>query len=91
MPPELLESLPILSELDAFIDLSYAAVAKPDPKAYLMAVDALGLEPRGVLFVDDNEGNVAGAYRAGLEAVHFDITDPPASVRRIRDRLGLSD
>ncbi|MGH3940941.1 MAG: HAD-IA family hydrolase [Pseudonocardiaceae bacterium] len=89
LSPELIPRFSILSELDAFVDLSHAEVRKPDPQAYAIALDALGLAPGQVLFVDDHPRYVTGAEVAGLPALHFDITDAAGSIRRIRDRLGL--
>ncbi len=86
---EFIPRLSILSELDAFVDLSHAEVRKPDPQAYAIALDALGLAPQQVLFVDDHPRYVTGAEAAGLPALHFDITDVAGSIRQIRDRLGL--
>lgn len=86
---KLIPKLPILSELDVFVDLSYAEVRKPDPQAYAIALDALGLAPQQVLFVDDHPCYVAGAEAVGLPALHFDITDVAGIIRRIRRQLSL--
>ena len=62
---------------------------KPHPEAYRLALDALGLPPARVLFVDDQPANVAGAEAVGIPAVPFDPTDVAASFRFVRRRLGL--
>lgn len=43
-------------------------VAKPDPGAYLTALDRMGASPEQVLFVDDNVGPVRGAEACGIRA-----------------------
>ncbi|MEX2658725.1 MAG: HAD-IA family hydrolase [Acidimicrobiales bacterium] len=39
---------------------------KPDPSAYLMALDELGVDPRTVLAVEDSEPGLVAAHDAGL-------------------------
>ncbi len=41
---------------------------KPDKEAFEFVVDALGLAPERILFLDDNQLNVDGALSAGLQA-----------------------
>ena len=41
---------------------------KPAPEIYRAALDALGLAPAAVLFLDDNQPNVDAALALGLEA-----------------------
>ena len=79
----------LLSSFDVLLDESETGLAKPDPRAYDQAAAAMGLDPAGIVFVDDDPANVAGADAAGMAGVHFDITDPTGSVARVRHRLGL--
>ena len=53
-------------------------VAKPDPEAYRVAVDALGAQAKDTHFFDDRPDFVAGAQRVGLNAHLF---TGPDSVR----------
>lgn len=46
-------------------------VAKPDPEAYLVAVDALGAQAKDTHFFDDRPDFVTGAQRLGLKAHLF--------------------
>ena len=78
-----------LSSFDVLLDESETGVAKPDPRAYDQAAAAMGLDPAGIVFVDDDPANVAGADAAGMAGVHFDVTDPGGSFERVRRRLGL--
>lgn len=86
---EWVERVDILQAVDACVDASVTGVLKPDPGAYGLALDALGLPPERVLFVDDQPVNVAGAEAVGIPAVHFDPTDVPGSFRRVRRHLDL--
>jgi len=86
---ELVERSDFLSSFDVLLDESETGVAKPDPRAYDQAAAAMGLDPAGIVFVDDDPANVAGATAAGMAGVHFDITDPAGSFGRVRRRLGL--
>ncbi|MGH9035690.1 MAG: HAD-IA family hydrolase [Acidimicrobiia bacterium] len=77
----------ILQAADVCGDASVTGVMKPDPGAYGLALDALGLAPERVLFVDDQPTNVSGAEAVGIPAVHFDPTDVAGSFRLVRGRL----
>ena len=78
-----------LSSFEVLLDESETGVAKPDPRAYHQAAMAMGLDPAGIVFVDDDPANVDGASAAGMVAVRFDVTDPAGSFERARRRLGL--
>jgi putative hydrolase of the HAD superfamily len=79
----------LLSSFDVLLDESETGLAKPDPRAYDQAAAAMGLDPAGIVFVDDDPANVAGATAAGMAGVYFDVTDPAGSFGRVRRRLGL--
>ena len=79
----------LLSSFDVLLDESETGVAKPDPRAYEQAAAAMGLDPAGIVFVDDDPANVAGAVAAGMAGVHFDVTDPAGSFIRVRAQLRL--
>ena len=65
----------LFPEIDAFFDVVIAAGSgdapvKPDPEAFAMCVDRIGLEPQQCVFVgDDWRKDVCGARDAGLRAV----------------------
>lgn len=59
---------------DAFAPLVWSqevGSSKPDPAIYREAVRRLHLPPGRVLFLDDSEGHVTAARRAGMEAELF--------------------
>ncbi|RMH87173.1 MAG: HAD family hydrolase [Actinomyces sp.] len=80
-------AMEVLELVDVLVDGSVTGVLKPDPRAYAAAVEALGVAPADIVFVDDQAANVAGAAAAGLDAVWFDVTDPASSVAEVRRRL----
>ncbi len=74
----------VLARFDPVIDLSDAAVRKPDPAAFTAAADRLGVtDPSRVLLVDDQPAHVAGARSAGLSAIRFDPTRPAESFEEL--------
>lgn len=60
-----------LDKLDAVTYSCDLGVAKPNPQAYAMACEALGADPRDVIFLDDNEINVKAARQLGMKARLF--------------------
>jgi putative hydrolase of the HAD superfamily len=86
---EVVERSDFLSSFNVLLDESETGVAKPDPRAYRQAAAAMGLEPGGIVFVDDDPANVAGATAAGMAGVHFDVADPAGSFDLVRRRLSL--
>jgi putative hydrolase of the HAD superfamily len=87
--PGMLERIDVLREMDAVVDATHTKILKPDPRAYQLALDALKLPPRDVLFVDDQFRNIAGAVRVGLQVQHFDLRDVAGNVAAIAARLKL--
>jgi hypothetical protein len=47
--------------------------AKPDPRMYTTAIEALGLDPAELIFLDNDVSNVQGAIAAGIEGVVLDV------------------
>ncbi len=71
--------LPLLAQFDVIVDASYTGILKPDSRAYAQCLAELGVTAANAVFVDDQERNVAGALRLGMEAVCFDVQRPEAS------------
>ena len=82
--------LPFLADFDVIHDATYTEILKPDPRAYVDCISALGLTPQACVFVDDQARNVAGAERAGLQTVHFDVRDPQSGYQKALGLLGLN-
>jgi putative hydrolase of the HAD superfamily len=79
----------IVRDVDVVIDATHTGALKPDALAYSKAVDAFGLEPARILFVDDQFRNIAGAVAAGLQVQYFDIRDVDGNVAAIEARLRI--
>lgn len=79
------------------ISAAGAGVAKPDPKIFLAAAEALGVEPREILHVgDDPLLDVVGAHQAGLRTVWLNRTGEtwshgPAPDLEFADMKALAD
>jgi putative hydrolase of the HAD superfamily len=84
------KNLPLLGLFGAIVDATHTGVLKPDPRAYEMALDALGLPAAACVFVDDQKRNVDGAAAVGLRAVHFDVRYPERSYAEALGHLGLA-
>lgn len=84
------ERLPLLAEFDVIVDATYTGILKPDPRAYALCVDQLGLPAGDCVFVDDQLRNIEGGRRAGLAVVHFDVMQPARSYREALVLLGLA-
>ncbi len=78
-----------LRDVALIVDATYTGVLKPDPRAYALCTERLGVAPGECVFVDDQPRNVEGAARAGMVAVHFDVVRPGHSCDEARRRLGL--
>jgi putative hydrolase of the HAD superfamily len=66
-----------------FTALTYSCrigVAKPDPRAYEICAQRLGVAPSDVLFFDDNERNVVAARETGMIA---EVFTSPDQVRKV--------
>ncbi|MDE2396523.1 MAG: HAD-IA family hydrolase [Burkholderiales bacterium] len=83
------QRLPLLEGFAAIVDATYTGVLKPDARAYQACLDALGLAAAACVFVDDQARNIAGAERAGMRVVAFDVKQPAASFRRALELLGV--
>lgn len=53
------------------VNSATAGVAKPDPRAYQLALDGLGLAPAETLFIDDKPRNIVAAEALGIPSIHF--------------------
>lgn len=86
---DFLEKMKVLEQFDVIIDASVTLILKPDPKAYALAVDGLGVAAGDVLFVDDQFRNIAGAVKAGLQTHYFDLRDVDGNIAAVAARLQL--
>ncbi len=84
-----LDRMGILDEFDVLVDGRTEGVYKPDPAAYQLILDRMGVAAQGTVFVDDQPVNLRGAEVVGLTPVHLDPVDPSPGFRLARTLLGL--
>ncbi|MER8411337.1 HAD-IA family hydrolase [Mesorhizobium sp. M0510] len=73
------QRLPLLGLFDTIVDATYTGILKPDPRAYALVTEALGLPAGACVFVDDQQRNVDGGCAAGMRTLHFDVAHPAQS------------
>lgn len=86
---EFLSKMDILKDMVVIVDATHTEILKPDPRAYQMGIDGMGLKAEEILFVDDQFRNIAGAVRAGLQTQYFDLRDISGNFTAIAARLQL--
>lgn len=83
------QRLPVLQLFDVVVDATYTGILKPDPRAYALVTEALGMSAADCVFVDDQKRNADGGVRAGMQVVHFDVLRPAESFAEARRLLGV--
>jgi epoxide hydrolase-like predicted phosphatase len=79
--------LPLDELFDAVIDSSEVGMRKPNPAIYLHTLEVLGaVDPQRAVFLDDIQGNVDGALRAGLHAIL--VETPEQAIADLASILG---
>jgi putative hydrolase of the HAD superfamily len=79
----------LLDELfDEILISGRVGIRKPDPEAFRLAAERLGLVPEACVFVDDFEGNVAAAGRVGMRGVLHE--DAARTILELERLLGLT-
>lgn len=69
------------------VNSAVAGVAKPESRAYWLALEGLGIEPSEALFIDDKPRNVAAAEALGIPSLVF--SDAERLERDLRARMLL--
>ena len=82
--PHAVPRFEVLRLLDHVVVSGEVKVAKPDPRAYAIAAERLGLPLHRLVFVDDRRLNVDAAVALGMDGVVF--TDAPALRRDLSSR-----
>jgi putative hydrolase of the HAD superfamily len=86
---EWIDRMTILREFDVMVEGRTDGVYKPDPEAYLLMVERMGMTPEEIVFIDDQPVNIDGAQEVGMVCVYLDPTDPDPAYARARELLGL--
>lgn len=80
--PGMLEALVrnsgLAPHLDATLSVAPKMVFKPDPRAYDVVQEQLGLTPQEVIFVSSNGFDVAGAKSYGFQVARIERVSPAA-------------
>jgi putative hydrolase of the HAD superfamily len=80
------ELVPLADLFDVVVDSSEVGMRKPNPAIYHHALELLGgVPPDRAVFLDDSVGNVDGARRAGLHAIH--VANPEDALRELDELL----
>jgi putative hydrolase of the HAD superfamily len=72
--------VPVDELFEVVIDSSAVGVRKPDPRIFRLALEALGVDAREAILVDDHPGNVAAAKALGMAGVLVGPDRPQALV-----------
>lgn len=80
----------VIGKFDAMVDGKQDDVLKPDPAAYILMCERLGVPVAGTVFIDDQPVNLAGAESVGMVPIHLDPRDPDAGYANARKALGLT-
>ncbi|MBX7067561.1 MAG: HAD family phosphatase [Parachlamydiales bacterium] len=48
---------------------------KPDPEAYAILIERIGLPPEQIIFIDDKLENIEAARALGIDGIHFQSVD----------------
>ena len=72
---------------DHVIESSKAGLRKPDPKIYLMACDALNIEPRQAVYLDDLGINLKPARALGMTTIK--VVSAAQALNELEKTLGL--
>ena len=79
---------PLRDEFDAFIESYKVGLRKPDPRIYQMACDALGVEFKQAIFLDDIGVNLKAARQLGMTTIK--VAEPATAIAELERVLGLS-
>lgn len=70
---------------DVVIDGSMVSRSKPDPQGYLMAAEALGVDPAGCLVFEDSIQGLMAGRAAGARVIGMATTFPPERIAPLAD------
>jgi putative hydrolase of the HAD superfamily len=73
---------------DHVIESAKIGLRKPDPRIYRMMTDALGVDPRGCVYLDDLGVNLKPARDMGMTTIK--VTGEAEALAALREVTGLS-
>jgi putative hydrolase of the HAD superfamily len=77
----------VMGLFEVVIESSKVGVRKPSPEIYLMACEALGVEPREAVYLDDLGINLKPAKALGMRTIK--VIDPDAALRELQEVVGF--
>lgn len=77
----------VMARFDAVVESSKVGVRKPEPRFYEIACDALGVEPRQCVFLDDLGVNLKPAAAMGMTTIK--VVEPNAALAELHAVLGI--
>ncbi len=78
----------VLQLFDVVVESRRTGVRKPDPRFYELACEALTIEPKQAVFLDDLGINLKPARDMGMATIK--VEDPVAALRALEEITGLS-
>lgn len=86
--PEILEVVGLRPYFQHLSVSALSGVAKPDPRLFQEALDALGVPPEEAVHVGDSEADLVGAKEAGVRPLLFDpLGETPGALHRLEGVL----
>ncbi len=70
----------------AIVSAEDVARGKPDPGAFLLAAQRLGMPPQRCIVVEDAPAGIEAAHRAGMRSIALSTTHPPHTLK-LADRV----
>jgi putative hydrolase of the HAD superfamily len=78
----------VMALFDHVIESAKIGLRKPDPRIYRMMVEALGVDPKSCVYLDDLGVNLKPAREMGMTTIK--VLDAPQAIRELEAATGLS-
>jgi putative hydrolase of the HAD superfamily len=78
----------VMALFDHVIESAKLGLRKPDPRIYRMMVEALGVDPRACVYLDDLGVNLKPAREMGMTTIK--VTTAPQAIAELEAATGLS-
>jgi putative hydrolase of the HAD superfamily len=78
----------VMALFDHVIESAKIGLRKPDPRIYRMMVDALGVDPKGCVYLDDLGVNLKPARDMGMTTIK--VVNPAQALAELKAATGLS-
>jgi putative hydrolase of the HAD superfamily len=77
----------VMALFDHVIESAKIGLRKPDPRIYQMMVEALGVEPKACVYLDDLGVNLKPAREMGMTTIK--VVDAPQAIAELEKATGL--